>query len=276
MNAICKIVPDLIDHSSLCIHNYAFKLTYLCLMEERLDKLLIQRKLVSTRGHAEKMIREVGVKVDGKLISKSGKKFTVDCTIEIIAEETPWVSRDAVKLTEAIQQWDLDIENKVFMDIAAGAGGITQVLLENKAKKVYCMDLEKDKLNVDMAINSRTVILENTHVRELTNKIIPELVDGCVIDVTDTSLENIFPFIHPFIKNDGVIIAVVKPQYEVDKKKLGKGRLVKDKKLHKEVIDRVIHCGATNQMIYKAHISSPILGNDGNHEFLIKLIKETK
>ena len=141
-------------------------------MEERLDKILLQRNLVSTRTRAEKIIREVGVKVDGKLITKTGKKFPTDCVIEMVAEEIPWVSRGALKLVEAIEKWDLIIKGKAFMDIGASTGGFTQVLLENGAEKVFCVDVGKNQLHKKIDEDQRTVNLEKTHVRELTSKLI--------------------------------------------------------------------------------------------------------
>lgn len=244
-------------------------------MEERLDKLLIQRKLVSTRARAEKIIREDGVLVNGKLITKTGKKFPIDCTIEMIAEEIPWVSRGALKLLEAIKTWSPEIKDRVFLDIGASTGGFTEVLLSNGAKKVYCVDVGRDQLHQKIKDDPKTNNLEKTHVRELTTKLIPELADGCVIDVSFISLDKIFPFIHAFIKEDGIIIALVKPQFEVGKKNVGKGGIVKDKKLYEEVLKQIKKSAKMNHFEYEAHMTSPILGGDGNQEFLMKLKKST-
>lgn len=242
-------------------------------MEERLDKLLIQRKLVSSRTRAEQIIREVGVKVDGKLITKTGKKFPVDCEIELIQEEIPWVSRGALKLLEALDRWNLKLDNGVMLDIGASTGGFTEVLLSKNASKVYCVDVGRDQLHDKVKNDPRVVNLEKTHVRELTNSLIPEKVDVCVIDVSFISLEKIFPFIHPFIKKDGVVIALVKPQFEVGKKNLGKGGIVKDKTLYKEVLNKIKETATANNLIFKDVIDSPILGGDGNKEFLMLLEK---
>lgn len=242
-------------------------------MEERLDKLLIQRKLVSSRTRAEQIIREVGVKVDGKLITKTGKKFPVDCEIELIQEEIPWVSRGALKLLEALDRWNPKLDNGVMLDIGASTGGFTEVLLSKNASKVYCVDVGRDQLHDKVKNDPRVVNLEKTHVRELTNSLIPEKVDVCVIDVSFISLEKIFPFIHPFIKNNGVVIALVKPQFEVGKKNLGKGGIVKDKNLYKDVLNKIKETATANNLIFKDVIDSPILGGDGNKEFLMLLEK---
>lgn len=242
-------------------------------MEERLDKILIQRQLVSTRTRAEQIIRETGVKVNGKLITKTGKKFPVDCTIEMITEEIPWVSRGALKLLEAIEAWKPEIAGKTWLDIGASTGGFTQVLLDRDAEKVYCVDVGSKQLHPKINEDPRTVNLEKTHVRELTPKQIPELVDGCVIDVSFISLEKIFPFIHGFLQKDAEIIALVKPQFEVGKKNIGKGGIVKDKKLFPQVLDTIKQSAIRNQMEPLKIIDSPILGGDGNREFLMLLRK---
>ena len=239
------------------------------MQEERLDKLLIQRNLVSTRVRAEKIIRETGVKVNGKLVTKGGKRFPVDCTIELLEEEIPWVSRGALKLLEAVEKWQPRIENGVFLDIGASTGGFTEVLLKNGAQKVYCVDVGSKQLHERIAEDERTVNLEKTHVRELSSNLIPELTDGCVIDVSFISLEKIFPFIHSFIKENGVVIALVKPQFEVGKENIGKGGIVKDKKLYPSVIENIKSSAIENNLTFVDFTDSPILGGDGNKEFLI-------
>lgn len=241
--------------------------------EERLDKILIQRQLVSTRVRAEKIIRETGVKVNGQLVTKTGKKFPIDCKIEMLAEELPWVSRGAVKLLEAIERWQPTIEGKTLLDIGASTGGFTEVLLKNGAARVYCVDVGRDQLHASLKSSSQVVNLEKTHVRELTLKQVPELVDGCVIDVSFISLTSVFPFVHPFIKEDGFVIALVKPQFEVGKKNVGKGGIVRDKQLYPEVLDRIRQDAASNRLEAVEHIGSPILGGDGNQEFLLLLRK---
>lgn len=242
-------------------------------MEERLDKILIQRGLVSTRVRAEKIIREVGVKVNGQLITKTGKKFPLDCAIEMLAEELPWVSRGAIKLLEALAQWKPELEGKTFMDIGASTGGFTEVLLREGAARLYCVDVGRDQLHPSLKEDPRVLNIEKTHVRELTQKIIPEEVDGCVIDVSFISLEAVFPFIHSFIRPGGFVIALVKPQFEVGKKNIGKGGIVRDKKLYPEVLQKLSTVAAQNRLEAIEHISSPILGGDGNQEFLLFLRK---
>lgn len=242
-------------------------------MEERLDKLLLQLGLVSSRVRAEEIIRVYGVKVNGKLINKTGKKVPVDAKIEMMAEEIPYVSRGALKLIEALEQWKPEIEGKTFMDIGASTGGFTEVLLKNGASKVFCVDVGKDQLHVSLKEDERVVNLERTHVRELNHKLITEQCDGCVIDVSFISLEKIFPFLHPHLHDGAKVIALVKPQFEVGKDNVGKGGIVKNQTLYKDVIDGTAETALINNLKYIAHIESPILGGDGNKEFLMLLEK---
>jgi len=243
-------------------------------MEERLDKILLQRNLVSSRVRAEQMIREVGVRVDGKLINKTGKKFPIDCKIEIIQEEIPWVSRGALKIIEAIELWKPAISGGTMMDIGASTGGFTEVLLHNGASKVFCVDVGKDQLHEKIKSDERIVNLEKTHVRELTSNLIKDEIDGCVIDVSFISLEKIFPFIHTFLKPGAFVIALVKPQFEVGKENIAKGGIVKNKSLYPDVIEKIKASAKLNNLNYVDHCVSPILGGDGNQEFLMLLLKD--
>lgn len=243
-------------------------------MLERLDKLLIQRNLVSSRTRAEEIIRTHGVIVDGKLINKTGKKFPVDCEIKMIEEEIPWVSRGALKLVAALEEWNPDIKGKTFMDIGASTGGFTEVLLENGANKVYCVDVGSDQLHEKIKERKEVLNLEKTHVRELNTRIIDEPIDGCVIDVSFISLKKVLPFIQSFLKDGAFVIALVKPQFEVGKDNVGKGGIVKNKSLYPLVIKEVAAEAKKNNLSKVGTIESPVLGGDGNMEFLMYLIKE--
>lgn len=237
-------------------------------MEERLDKILIQRGLVSSRVRAEQMIREVGVMVNGKLINKTGKKFPVDAIIEVIEEEIPYVSRGALKLKHSIEHWQLTIAGSC-LDIGASTGGFTEVLLEFGADKVYCVDVGRDQLHQKLKANPNIINLERTHVRELNGRLIPEEINVCVIDVSFISLIKIFPFIHAFLASGAIVVALVKPQFEVGKENIGKGGIVKNHQLYSSVLEEIKACGSLNNLHSVDFIESPILGGDGNREFLM-------
>ncbi len=237
--------------------------------EERLDKIIMQRGLVSTRMRCEEIIQKSGVLVNGKLINKPGKKFPLDVIIELLSEEIPWVSRGAIKLDKARSNWNIDFKGKTVLDIGASTGGFTEVALSNGATKVYCVDVGTDQLHERIKSNPAIVNLEKTHVRELTNKLVPELVDIIVVDVSFISLTKIIPFIHAFVKTGGTIVTLIKPQFEVGKENVGKGGIVKNKLLYPTVIENITELGKENNFQRKDLIESPILGGEGNKEFLM-------
>jgi 23S rRNA (cytidine1920-2'-O)/16S rRNA (cytidine1409-2'-O)-methyltransferase len=242
-------------------------------MEERLDKILVNKGLISTRVRAEKMIEEVGVKVDGKLINKPGKKIAENAVIELIEEELPWVSRGALKLLKAIETWEIPVAGKTAIDLGASTGGFTEVLLSKDIAKVFCVDVGTNQLHERIKANSKVIDLQQTHARELTTHTIPEQVDLIVIDVSFISLEKIFPFLHPFIKMNGDIIALVKPQFEAGRENISKKGIVKNQKLYPEILQKVKDYALRSNFTFQENIESPLLGGDGNREFLMWLKK---
>lgn len=241
--------------------------------EERLDKLIMQRNLVSSRVRAEKIIHESGVLVNGKLMNKPGKKVPVDAEIILLEEEIPWVSRGALKLLKAIESWKLDFTGKTVLDIGASTGGFTEVCLKHGAAKVYALDVGSKQLHPKLAADERVTNLEKTHIREISPKMIPDPVDICVIDVSFISLSKIFPFFHSFLRDGGLVVALVKPQFEVGRENIEKGGIVKNKSLYPKVIEDIRQEALRNNLTYVSHIESPILGGDGNMEFLMLLNK---
>ncbi len=251
------------------VRSMFFSTIFAIMSEEiRLDKILVDRGLVSSRVRAEQIISESGVLVNGKLITKTGKKFPEDVAIQMIAEEIPWVSKGALKLLEAFEKWNLDCTGKIAIDLGASTGGFTEVLLHNGIEKVYCVDVGHKQLHPKIAADSKVINLEKTHVRELTIKLIPELVDVLVVDVSFISLEKTIPFVHAFLKENAWVVLLIKPQFEVGKANLNKNGIVKNTTLYPEVIERIKNMCALNQLAFEAVIDSPILGGDGNREFL--------
>lgn len=241
--------------------------------EERLDKLIMQRNLISSRVRAEKIIQESGVLVNGKLINKPGKKVPIEAEIVLLDEEIPWVSRGALKLLKAVEEWKLDFTGKTGLDIGASTGGFTEVALHFGAAKMFCVDVGTKQLHSKLLSDSRVINLEKTHVRELNTNNITEPVDFCVIDVSFISLEKIFPFIHSFLKQYAEVVVLIKPQFEVGKEHVSKGGIVKNREQYPIVINKIKQLAEKNNLIPKVHIESPILGGDGNMEFLMLLHK---
>jgi 23S rRNA (cytidine1920-2'-O)/16S rRNA (cytidine1409-2'-O)-methyltransferase len=237
-------------------------------MEERLDKILVQRELVNTRVRAEQVIQEIGVKVNGRLVNKPGKKFALDAKIEMLSEEIPWVSTDAIKFIEALTKFEINPSNQSWMDIGCSTGGGTEILIHHGASSVFAIDSNKQVLSSKIQELEQVVDLTGTPVRSLTHKNIPEKLDGCIVNAPFLGMEKVFPFVHPFMKNDGDLIAVIKPQLEADKIEVGHNGQLRDKADWKRILERIKKRSAINHMIYQKHIISPILGKEGQEEFL--------
>jgi 23S rRNA (cytidine1920-2'-O)/16S rRNA (cytidine1409-2'-O)-methyltransferase len=236
--------------------------------EERIDKIIMERKLVSSRVRAEELISKFGVLVNGKLISKPGKKVPVDAIIQLISEEIPWVSKGALKLVAALDEWKFDCSEKVFIDLGASTGGFTEVLLSKGAKKVFGVDVGSKQLHERIKADERVVNLEKTHARDLTEKQITEDVDGLVVDVSFISLEKVIPFVIRFLKPNADVVLLIKPQFELGRAFLSKGGIVKDVRQYPILLENIKEMCSRNQLEWKAYIDSPILGGDGNKEFL--------
>jgi 23S rRNA (cytidine1920-2'-O)/16S rRNA (cytidine1409-2'-O)-methyltransferase len=236
--------------------------------EERIDKIIMERKLVSSRVRAEELISKFGVLVNGKLISKPGKKVPVDAEIQLISEEIPWVSKGALKLVAALEEWKFDCTEKVFIDLGASTGGFTEVLLSKGAKKVFGVDVGSKQLHERIKADERVVNLEKTHARDLTEKQITEEVDGLVVDVSFISLEKVIPFVIRFLKPNADVVLLIKPQFELGREFLSKGGIVKDVRQYPILLENIKEMCSRNQLEWKAYIDSPILGGDGNKEFL--------
>ena len=236
--------------------------------EERIDKIIMERKLVSSRVRAEELISKFGVLVNGKLISKPGKKVPVDAEIQLISEEIPWVSKGALKLVAAVDEWKFDCTDKVYIDLGASTGGFTEVLLSKGAKKVFGVDVGSKQLHERIKADERVVNLEKTHARDLTEKQITEDVDVLVVDVSFISLEKVIPFVIRFLKPNADVVLLIKPQFELGRAFLSKGGIVKDVRQYPILLENIKEMCSRNQLEWKAYIDSPILGGDGNKEFL--------
>lgn len=243
-------------------------------MEERLDKLLVDRGLVTSRTRGEELIKNGDVLVNGLSIEKPGKKVSVDASIILLNEELSWVSRGALKLLKALDHFNIDPSNQSYIDLGASTGGFTEVLLTKGAKHVYCVDVGHGQLHERIRNNTAITNLEKTHIRELNATQIPELVDGIVIDVSFISLEKVLPFTTPFVREDGRLIALIKPQFELEKKWLNKHGIVRSSSAYPNVLDKIKRAASDSNYDVIGIIDSPIVGGDGNKEFLMMAIKK--
>lgn len=235
---------------------------------ERADICLLKLGLAKSRTHAKNIILEKRAFYDGKVIEKASllvyeNLVTVNSTVE-----DTYVGRGAIKLDSAIKNFELDLKDLVCMDIGASTGGFTQIMLNEKAKKVYAIDVGTNQLVDSLLNDERVVSLENTNFRYLDFEVIGEKVDFISIDVSFISLKYIFENLYKFLKEDSKIVALIKPQFECEGKSLNKKGIVKSKKVIENVIEKVKLYALANKLEVLEIIDSPILGGDGNKEKL--------
>lgn len=240
-------------------------------MKIRLDKLLLEKKLAPTRQKAQALISAGQVLVDDKLIDKAGTMVADTVTIKI-KETSPYVSRGGLKLEAGLEFFNINPTGFICIDIGASTGGFTDCLLKNGAGKVYAVDVGYGQLAWELRQDPRVVVMERTNARYLTAANFKELVDFAVIDASFISLKLLIPPLLPLFKNRISLLALIKPQFEVGRGKVGKGGVVRDPALHQEVINELVTFCKILGLHSRGITPSPILGPKGNKEFLIHLV----
>jgi 23S rRNA (cytidine1920-2'-O)/16S rRNA (cytidine1409-2'-O)-methyltransferase len=237
-------------------------------MEERLDKIVMQRELFPSRAKAEKTIEEFGLTVDGKLCQKPGKKFPLDCTILLPQVNSDWISESALKLEYASSVFNLDFQDKLVLDINVDKGGFCEFLLKSNVEKIICVDAEKT-LDEDLMGNAKITYLPNFMARELTRIEVPNQVDFCTINVHFKSLSHAIPFVHPFVKSGGQLIAILKPELEKNLKDLKKARSLERKGLFQEAIDKIKDMASKSNFKFIEYVDSIQLGENKLKEYVL-------
>ena len=238
--------------------------------KKRLDQLLVDRGLVESRAKAQALIMAGLVMSGDKRLDKPGHMMAADTAIEVKGAPHPWASRGGLKLVHAIDRFGLDVEGLTAIDVGASTGGFTDVLLSRGAAKVYAVDVGHGQLAWKLRQDPRVVVLERTNARHLSPEIIPEALDMVVCDASFIGLETVLPAAMALTKDKATLAALIKPQFEVGKGRVGKGGVVKDPALHSEVCDRISAWVAGQPGWHVVGIEeSPILGPEGNKEFLI-------
>jgi 23S rRNA (cytidine1920-2'-O)/16S rRNA (cytidine1409-2'-O)-methyltransferase len=241
----------------------------------RLDQLLVDRGLVDTRTRAQALILAGQVRVGegdaARLDHKAGDLVAADTTIAL-TERDPYVSRGGHKLAAALDAFGIDPGGRVCLDAGASTGGFSDVLLQRGATRVYAVDVGRGQLADSLRRDERVVSMERTNARSLTASSLPELIDLAVIDVSFISLALVLGPIASTLRPgpDSPIVALVKPQFEAGKGRTDHG-VVRDPAVHREVLERVVEEAQALGLGVKAVIASPILGPEGNREFLIHL-----
>lgn len=241
--------------------------------KERIDKLLIEKRIVQSRERARSLIMEGRVIVEDRTIDKPGTKVDVEAQLQIRGEDLPYVSRGGVKLEGALNAFGVHPSGMVVMDVGASTGGFTDCVLQKGAQKVYAVDVGYGQLAWKLRKDPRVVNLERRNIRYLKREEVEEEVDLILIDTSFISIEKYLPHLLGFLRKGGTIISLVKPQFEVGKGEVGKGGVVKDPALHQKVIERISEFSGGLGLKVLRVIESPLLGPKGNKEFFIYLKK---
>jgi len=241
--------------------------------KERIDKLLIEKRIVQSRERARSLIMEGRVIVEDRTIDKPGTKVDVEAQLQIRGGDLPYVSRGGVKLEGALNAFGVHPSGMVVMDVGASTGGFTDCVLQKEARKVYAVDVGYGQLAWKLRKDPRVVNLERKNIRYLKREEVEEEVDLILIDTSFISIEKYLPHLLGFLRKGGTIISLIKPQFEVGKGEVGKGGVVKDPGLHQKVIERISQFSRGLGLKVLRVIESSLLGPKGNKEFFIYLKK---
>ncbi len=237
---------------------------------ERIDKLLVDRGLIGSRTKAQAVIMAGSVLVDEKRVDKPSESFPLDANIRIkdSGPETRYVGRGGLKLEAALDHFHIRPHGYICIDIGSSTGGFTDCLLQHGARHVYAVDSGTNQLDWRLRTDSRVSVMEKTNARELLPTDFDEKFDLAVMDVSFISVTKILPIIIPLLTATGVIITLIKPQFEVGKGEVGKGGIVRDPEKHERVVAEIDQFAGSLGLNTGGSIESPILGAEGNKEFL--------
>ncbi|MDD6208481.1 MAG: TlyA family RNA methyltransferase [Clostridiales bacterium] len=242
-------------------------------MKERLDVLLVKRGLAESREKAKAIIMSGNVFVGQVREDKAGTNVDVNAVIEIKGKPMKYVSRGGYKLEKAMECFGVTIDGKICMDVGSSTGGFTDCMLQNGAVKVYAIDVGTNQLAWKLRTDDRVVSMERTNVRYLTPEEIPDQPMFSSIDVSFISLTKILVPVKDILAPDGEIVCLIKPQFEAGREKVGKKGVVRDKKVHEEVISNVVQYAISIGLHPLQLDFSPIKGPEGNIEYLLWLAK---
>lgn len=243
-------------------------------MKKRLDVILVERGIFDSREKAKAGIMAGLVYVNGVMVDKAGADVKEDAEIEFRGNPCPYVGRGGLKLEKAGDVFSLNLSDAVAMDIGASTGGFTDYMLQNGAKKVYSVDVGYGQLDWKLRNDERVVNMEKTNIRYLETDKIAEELDFISIDVSFISLSLVFPVASKLLKPGGLLVSLVKPQFEAGKEQVEKGGLIRKREVHRGVILKVAQMGADSGLLPLDFDFSPITGAKGNIEFLM-LFKKT-
>jgi 23S rRNA (cytidine1920-2'-O)/16S rRNA (cytidine1409-2'-O)-methyltransferase len=247
--------------------------------KKRLDVLVTERGFAPSREKAKLIIMAGEVFVDGQREDKAGMTFpeTAEITLKQSKKELfPFVSRGGLKLDKAVKAFRLDLSGRVCMDVGASTGGFTDCMLQNGAVKVYSVDVGRGQLDWKLREDPRVTVMEKTNIRYVTAEDIQERPSFVSIDVSFISLTKVLPPVKDLMEPEGELVCLIKPQFEAGREKVGKKGVVRDPKVHEEVIREVVAFAAAIGLEPKELEFSPIKGPEGNIEYLVHLLKREK
>ena len=242
-------------------------------MKKRIDIILTEKNFFESRAKSQAMIMEGKILVNGQKIDKAGTLIEENAKIEIIGEKLPYVSRGGLKLEKALKIFEIDLREKICVDIGASTGGFTDCMLKNFAKKIYAIDVGYGQLDWKLRNDDRVINMERTNIRNVTRADFEEILDFASIDVAFISLEKVLPVAKEILSENGEIIALIKPQFEAGREKVGKKGVIRDKKVHEEVLEKILNFSKNLGLKICGLDFSPIKGPEGNIEYLTFLKK---
>ena len=241
------------------------------MQKKRLDILLVEKGLAQSREKAKSLIMSGIVFVNGERFDKSGSTVDDESNIEIRGSGLQYVSRGGLKLEKAMQNFPITLNNTVCMDIGASTGGFTDCMLQNGAKKVFAVDVGYGQLAWKLRCDERVVNLERTNVRYLTAEEVGESIDFISVDVSFISLKLVLPVAKTYLSTNGEMVCLIKPQFEAGKENVGKKGVVRDTKVHIDVVKNIVSFAIEAGFDVKGLTFSPVKGPEGNIEYLIYL-----
>ena len=244
--------------------------------KKRLDLLIVEMGLVNSRQRGQALIMAGNVLVNNRQVDKCGALVAKDDDIVLKENDMPYVSRGGLKLEKALQAFQIQVDGLVCLDVGASTGGFTDCLLQYGARCVFAVDVGYGQLAWRLRQDPRVVVIERTNIRHMSAESLPQPVDCVTIDVSFISLKIVVPAVLKHLKKNGIIFALIKPQFEVGKGKVGRGGVVRDPALHDEVIKKLSDFFTDIGLFCESIIPSPISGRKGNKEFIIFLQRTKK
>jgi 23S rRNA (cytidine1920-2'-O)/16S rRNA (cytidine1409-2'-O)-methyltransferase len=240
-------------------------------VKQRLDLLVVEKGLAPSRQRARALIMAGKVLVNTQRIDKPGSQVPVDADISVKGEDLAYVSRGGLKLEGALTAMNLDVRDRVCLDVGASTGGFTDCLLQRGARKVFAVDVGYGQLAWKLRQDNRVVAIERTNIRHMDPGLLPLPVDLATIDTSFISLKIVIPAVLKFLKPGGMVLALIKPQFEAGKGNVGKGGVVKDTALQRRIIDDLKHFFEQLGLSCGPVVPSPVMGPKGNQEYIILL-----